>query len=133
MNVRLTEHSIRFRITPSELQRLVEGGALACCLMVRGGGWSAEIRPASGKPRLVWFDRGPVLMLGPEEIATLESYDTEGVSLDLAERRVSVEKDFPRAHPHPPDTWEPEPERLAPLPSHLARIRESPAAETHVR
>lgn len=124
MKVRWTEESVRFRITPTELDTLLSGDAVQQTLAVSGGEWCAELSADDGDvPCLAW--RGPVLSvtLTCGELVALADAKAEGVYLRLGEPRcrVLVEKDFPCAHPHADEACEPETERFVPTPGYLQR------------
>ena len=131
MKVRWTEGSVRFRITPTELAALVQGRPVATRLFLPGGGgWTASIVPA-GRTELRSDACELTFLMSADDVAALADGEREGVYFQMPapERlRFYVEKDFPCAHPHPPEAAEPETERFAPSEAFLRRKGE---AELH--
>jgi len=82
MKVRWTRDHLRLRITPSELEMILEGKPVTERFQLSGGpGWETAVVPAERATELVWV---------------------EGVYFDRAgdpPLRYFVEKDFPCAHP----------------------------------
>ena len=124
MKIRWTGHSVRLRISPSELDRLLAGGAVTETLTLPGGGrWSAVLVPAD-ETGLGLEDGSLRFALGPDARARLAAPDAEGVYFHTDGEpplRYFVEKDFPCAHPGAPEAQEPPYETFAPPPGFKER------------
>ena len=124
MKIRWTSHSVRLRISPSELDRLLSGGAVTETLTLPGGGgWSAALVPAD-KTGLRLAAGCLCLSLAPDARAQLAAPDAEGVYFQTdgaPSLRYFVEKDFPCAHPGAPEAHEPPSETFAPPPGFKER------------
>jgi hypothetical protein len=135
MKVRWTEGSVRFRITPTELTALVQGRPVATRLFLpAGGGWTASLVPA-GRTELRSDGAEVTVLLSADDVAALADGTREGVyfATPAPERlRYYVEKDFPCAHPHPPEAAEPESERFAPSDAFLRRRGQAPPVHEHL-
>ncbi len=127
MKVRWTADSLRLRITPAELAALERGDAVAEGLTFPGGGaWSVRLEPTAEAAGVAWAGGAVRVGLAPADVRRLAAPDAEGVYPQTPDLRLTVEKDFPCAHPHAPDAREPETERFPPSPGFLARKAASP-------
>lgn len=117
MKVRWTGDSLRLRITPTELAALERGDAVA----ERLGAWGVVLDPAAAGAGVDWDGATARVGLAPGDVRRLAAPDAEGVYPPVAGLRLLVEKDFPCAHPHPPEAQEPETERFAPTAGFSAR------------
>jgi hypothetical protein len=114
MKVRWITGSVRFRITPSELEALQRGDIARVELRVPGGKWAAEIAPSTGITSITFDGGALVLSLSTIDVQFLCRDDTEGVyfQTDLEPSlRYFIEKDFPCIHPR--SEGEPESETFA--------------------
>ena len=120
MKVRWTNDSIRFRITPSELDALLRNEMVTEALHLPGGAvWEVQLRSAVGGPsRLTSDANAAVILLGPDDRVRLAAEDSEGVYFGEDSGghgiRFYVEKDFPCAHPRAIEAQEPVTETFAP-------------------
>jgi hypothetical protein len=118
LKIRWTAESVRFRITPSELDSLQRGELIGETLALPGGGmWSASILPGLSIPtRLDATGNELCLSLNDGDLDHLAEDDVEGVSFKQAgaEIRYLLEKDFPCIHPRPLHAAEPVTETFAP-------------------
>lgn len=99
MKVRWTSTSVRFRITPSELESISAGTAVVAELAVPGGRWRATLDPSDDNAKFTFTGGDLVVRLTSAEIEQLNEPDREGVYLDDDGIQLIVEKDFPCAHP----------------------------------
>ena len=120
MKVRWTPESIRFRITPGELEQLRAGQGVTSVLRIPGGSWQATITPAipDAPTTLGGAEPGNItLSLSAADLARLSDPVNEGVYFrtpdDEPPVRYFIEKDFPCVHPRPKEAQE-ETETFAP-------------------
>ena len=125
MKIRWTRDHLRLRITPSELEMILEGKAVIECFQLSGGpGWETAIVPVEHETELVWVEGALHLCLSSEDCQRLAVPETEGVYFDRAgdpPLRYFVEKDFPCAHPRAADAMEKPSETFNPPPGFEAR------------
>lgn len=125
MKVRWSTSSLRFRVTPTELDRLLRGEAIGVALALPGaGGWAVTMRPSAEPTGLAAGPEGITLALSSEDLARLADPSAEGVYFSTRSEpplRYFVEKDFPCAHPHAEEACEEETERFAPTGRYLLR------------
>ena len=122
VKVRWTPAHIRLRITPAELDAIGRHEAFESEIAFSGGAWTLRLDPAGGTLGAAWVDGVVVVTLGETGRNRMLERDVEGVyQEDGPSPRVSVEKDFPCAHPHPDEAGEPVTERFVPTPSYRAR------------
>lgn len=113
MKIRWTRDSIRFRITPTELEALLHSQIVREGLTFPGGSWSATILPGCAVTDLRLVDGDMLLHLSAADRARLAEPDAEGVYFpEEGEEglRYCIEKDFPCAHPRASEAQEPETE-----------------------
>ena len=114
MKIRWTQNSIRFRITPSELDALEKREAIGEELALPGGVvWSTRIEPSDTSTRLDFTAGVLRLHLNASDLAQLLAPDAEGVYFSTAGFRYFIEKDFPCAHPRAEEAEETETETFA--------------------
>ena len=109
MKVRWTTGSVRFRITPTELAKLVMGGAIGSTLPMPGGQWHVSIS-AGDVTRLAMVDGVATVTIAAVDLDELASREKEGVYFQTPgpmSIRYYIEKDFPCAHPRPPAANDP--------------------------
>jgi hypothetical protein len=116
MKIRWTNNSVRFRITPGELNQLEGGGNIVEELLVAGG-WVASVEPTNAESSLRFEANALLVSLSPQDLQTLLHPENEGVYLKTHGEnpiRYFIEKDFPCAHPRaseaeetPTETFEP--------------------------
>lgn len=116
MKIRWTNNSVRFRITPGELNQL-ESGANIVEEMLIPDGWIACIEAGGGNSSLRFENNALLVNLSDGDLQTLLSPENEGVYLKTQDEfsiRYFIEKDFPCAHPRageaeesPTETFEP--------------------------
>ncbi len=102
MKIRWTPNSVRFRITPEELQALESAQPISAALTLgEAVVWSAMIHIASaGAGSTLRCESGVLLLhLAHSDLETLSAPENEGVYLREGELRFYIEKDFPCAHP----------------------------------
>ncbi len=103
MKIRWTADSVRFRITPSELETLRQGGTVREEFRVgNAGGWRAAITVGKAETTLYQDDQETGILLSDADSARLVVPETEGVYFRReGERplRYFIEKDFPCIHP----------------------------------
>lgn len=117
MKIRWTQGSVRFRISPTELERLERGETVIETLSPPGvGRWSAALGP--GAQTSIALDGSALrLSLADADRDRLTAPDAEGVyfhTAGAAPMRYYVEKDFPCAHPRAAEAQEPAGETFAP-------------------
>ncbi len=108
VKIRWTEDSIRFRITPSEMEQLQRGESVEEILTFGSGQWAAQIVPTLHHHLL--FSEGRVTIeLSAEDLAVLAVPENEGVYFhqDALPNRYFIEKDYPCAHPRSSEAMEP--------------------------
>ncbi len=128
MKIRWTRNGVRLRITPSELEDLQRGQAVAEALSLPGGNWSATIQPGTPQTSLILEQSALVLSLAKTDLAQLSAPESEGVYFNTEGKsplRYFIEKDFPCAHPRAADALEPASETFAPSADFLERNKES--------
>lgn len=110
MKVRWTKESLRLRITPSELQLILDGKPVGERFELSGGpGWEPAIVPGTDATELAWVGNVMQLNLSQADCQRLAAGDAEGVYFrreGSAPLRYFVEKDFPCAHPRVADAME---------------------------
>jgi hypothetical protein len=117
MKIRWTRHSLRLRISPSEMDVVLGGGDVSEVLALPGvgGRWSASL--AAGDETGIALENGSLrLTLSRQDRARLAVPDAEGVYFETeGETPVGyyVEKDFPCAHPRAAEAAEPPSETFA--------------------
>ena len=119
MKVRWNRDSFRLRITPTELQALVNGEAVREELPLPDGGcWAAQIVSASGgETRLASDSQALTVALSRADVARLAVPEAEGVYFQhegAFPLRYLIEKDFPCVHPRAIHAQEPPTETFAP-------------------
>lgn len=100
MKVRWTRTSLRLRITPAELEAIVQGEPVGETLPMAG--WSVRVVRAPGTTELTMVSGSVALALSPSDAQLLAEPDREGVYFDrgIGEPvRYFIEKDFPCVHP----------------------------------
>jgi hypothetical protein len=127
MKVRWTSESIRFRITPGELDQLRAGEGIRTLLRVPGGSWQAAIVPATQGTPTALCGAGPgsfTVSLASPDLDRLCDPTAEGVYFCTPDEetpvRYFIEKDFPCVHPRPVEAPE-ETETFAPPPGFAER------------
>lgn len=123
MKIRWTQHSVRFRITPTELDAITKGETIGeTLILLNGKGWRAAITSAN-QTSLSFGDGTLLVELSERDRQLLAEPDREGVYFEdeTARVRYFVEKDFPCTHPRAADALEPESETFAPPPGFEAR------------
>jgi hypothetical protein len=109
MKVRWTTGSVRFRITPTELAKLVMGGPIVSTLPMPGGRWRVSIAPGD-VTSLAMVDGVLTVTIAGVDLDELADQEKEGVYFatpDDLSIRYYIEKDFPCAHPRPPAANDP--------------------------
>ncbi len=109
MKVRWTQHSLRLRITPTELERLQQNLSVTEMLSLRGGGWSIAIETSDSPTRLSAAQGALTLFLAANDVNKLAVPETEGVYFRCEgdpPLRYYIEKDFPCIHPRPAEAQE---------------------------
>ncbi len=111
------------RITPSELSAIDGRAAIETELTLPGGSWQLRLEPWGDAFVVNWVDGVVVIGLDEDSRQALLDPAAEGVyqGAEPEGPRVSIEKDFPCAHPHPPEARETVTERFAPTESYRAR------------
>jgi Zn-finger nucleic acid-binding protein len=101
MKIRWTPDSVRFRISPAELQSLEIAQPVSAVLQVsETTAWSACISLITDSGSTLRFESGVLLLhLSRADLETLSAPENEGVYLQEGELRFIIEKDFPCAHP----------------------------------
>ncbi|MBS1717641.1 MAG: hypothetical protein JSS72_07905 [Armatimonadetes bacterium] len=125
MKVRWMPESLRMRITPSELEMLLDGQAVAQRIF-RSSGWGIEVKP-SQETELILEGEVVTVKLSHADIKRLGEPSREGIYFNSAHEpsiRYFVEKDFPCAHERPPETGEPETETFSAPEGFKARHRQ---------
>lgn len=101
MKIRWSHLSVRFRVTPSELESLQNQQPIAEELEFGNGGWEATI--SVGETRQFWFEKMILqVQISPADVAELAAPENEGVYFSTDSEppiRYFIEKDFPCAHP----------------------------------
>ena len=116
MKVRWTTGSVRFRITPSEMELLRDHRVASVELMVLGDAWRATIIPTKSSTDLSLCCGNLKLSLAFDDIDRLADPSTEGVYFRTKGQisvRYFVEKDFPCIHPKPEEVEETSTETFA--------------------
>lgn len=123
MKVRWTPTHLRLRITPDELELVRRGEPVNSEIGIGDGRWSIRLEPSGDELGVRWMDGVAVVSLGTNDRIALLDPASEGVyqTRDTGGPRVSVEKDFPCAHPHPTEAGEPVTDRFTPTSSYRER------------
>ncbi|MGA8657232.1 MAG: hypothetical protein WB586_13885 [Chthoniobacterales bacterium] len=125
MKVRWTHDNLRLRITPSELQSILDGKPVTERFQLSGEpGWKIAIVPAGSATELLWVEGVLRVRLSSEDRLRLASSDAEGVYFERAgdpALRYFVEKDFPCVHPRAADAMEKASDTFNPPPGFEAR------------
>jgi|SRR5579871_950386 len=125
MKIRWTQDSVRFRISPTELETLLQGSTVSETLTLSGdNGWRAAILP--GRPETTLTLQNGVLSIALAEayLRRLAEPDIEGIYFQQESDppiRYYIEKDFPCAHPRASEAREPARETFAPPEGFLER------------
>ena len=102
MKVRWTRDHLRLRITPSELEMILQGKPVTERFQLSGGpGWETAVVPTERATELVWAEGVLQVCLSSEDRHRLASPEAEGIYFDHAgdpPLHYFVEKDFPCAH-----------------------------------
>jgi hypothetical protein len=101
MKIRWTNNSVRFRITPGELNQLEGGGNIVEELLMPGG-WVASVETTEVDSSLNFEGSALLVSLSPTDLHILLHPENEGVYLKTNGEnpiRYFIEKDFPCAHP----------------------------------
>jgi hypothetical protein len=118
MKIRWTQNSVRFRISPSELDALRRGETVTEWLpFPAGAGWTAVIAPGPSVTELQGRGGEVTLRLSFSDLERLAQPDSEGVYFSqegAAAIQYYVEKDFPCVHPRVTEAQEPETETFPP-------------------
>lgn len=119
MKVRWTNSSVRFRITPAELDAITAETEVVSNLTIPGGGgWQAAITCGSERSQIAFRNGRVEMALSHDHRILLAAPQTEGVyctAPDDVTFRYYIEKDFPCAHPRAAEAWE-EPTNTFPAP-----------------
>jgi hypothetical protein len=100
MKIRWTNGSLRYRITPTELQNLVDGKPSQATLDIPGTVWEARLEKSEDLTNIHSLGCTVSIMLSSQDIQELASPETEGVYFkNELGFMYFVEKDFPCAHP----------------------------------
>ena len=128
MKIRWTGGSVRFRITPSEMEALQNGLPVREELAV-GDGWSAAIYPGTATTGIELKDSELILHLSDADGKHLAAPNAEGVYFTQEGKlplRYYIEKDFPCVHPRASQALESPGETFSPSEEFKARkARES--------
>ena len=122
MKIRWRRGSVRFRISPPEMEAIQQGESVSEVLAFPGGVWRATIAPGALTRLLGDEDGGLTLWLAPEDRERLFAPETEGIYFEGDVLRYYLEKDFPCVHPRPREAQESS-ETFAPPPGFAARHR----------
>ena len=117
MKVRWTGSSVRLRITPPELDAIVNGDTVREVLRLPGGGhWAAQVVPTEGETGLSADGSDLMLSLSRTDAQKLAAPNAEGVYFQQPgspSLRYLIEKDFPCVHPRAGHLEEPATETFA--------------------
>lgn len=119
MKIRWTKNSVRFRITPGELEKLKNHQPIEEVIEWGNGSWEATISVADETS--FWIEKMMMqISLAPPDVEALGNPQNEGVYFSTPASpegntiRYFIEKDFPCAHPRaseaeeaPTETFEP--------------------------
>ena len=123
MKIRWTKNSVRFRITPPELETLERGEPIQESFPL-GTGWHAAIVPTTSATALHFLDGVVQISLSENDLAALSNLQNEGVYFQTEDEtpiRYVIEKDFPCAHPRAVNAMEPVTETFSAPPDFEAR------------
>ena len=125
MKVRWAHDSLRLRITPSELQSILEGNPVTERFQLSGAPvWIIAIVPTKSATELLWVEGILRLCISREDRLRLASLETEGVYFERAGDPLVhyfIEKDFPCIHPRASDAMEKPSKTFTPPPGFEAR------------
>ena len=111
MKIRWMQMSVRFRITPTELQAIERGQHVVERLQIPGyGSWTAEIVPGASRTAINMNLACLRLMLSAANAARLAEQEREGVYFatpDPSPFCLYIEKDLPCAHARAQEIIEP--------------------------
>jgi hypothetical protein len=102
MKVRWTTGSVRFRISPTELEELAGGKTVRVELAAPGGRWEAALVPGAAETEIALRGIVVYVSLSDADVARLAAPDTEGIYFDTDGEpalHYFIEKDFPCVHP----------------------------------
>lgn len=111
MKIRWTHDSVRFRITPTEMEAILHGKLVRETMPLPGGGsWGAAISPGESSPTHLASEHTEIIVyLAPGDRERLGAPDAEGVYFPGEDGglRFFIEKDFPCVHPRALEAAEP--------------------------
>jgi len=111
VKIRWSQSSVRFRITPQELETLKGDGIIRETLEISGSGivWQAEVAQGVEKDSSLTYDGATLRMfLSKSDITRLANTDDEGIYFKKSDFRYYLEKDFPCVHPRAAEAEEPQ-------------------------
>ena len=124
MKIRWTSDSIRLRITPSELEALLQNEIVRQCIKLGTGAWTARIVPGCACTDYTLVDGALQVNLSAHDRLRLADTASEGVYFDASAVqpvRLYIEKDLPCEHPRAAVAQEPETETFVP-PANLPAV-----------
>ncbi|MGO8670198.1 MAG: DUF7009 family protein [Capsulimonadaceae bacterium] len=122
MKVRWTLRSIRFRITPAELDALSANSDVSTEIALPGGAWRATVAVADDETAIAVSGGDVRVTLSRTDLARLVRSDAEGVYFTAdTGARYFIEKDFPCVHPGAPEAGEVAHETFPPPPGFARR------------
>jgi len=109
MKIRWTSDSIRLRITPSELQALLQNEIVRQSVKLGASSWTARIVPGCARTDYSMVDGALQVNLSVHDRNRLADESAEGVYFDPSPQqpvRLYIEKDFPCEHPRAAEAQE---------------------------
>ena len=127
MKIRWTKNSVRFRITPADLESLQNHQPITEEIAFGNGYWEASIGVAAATH--LWFEKMILqIQISPADLAQLAAPEHEGVYFSTDSEpsiRYIIEKDFPCAHPRAAEALEPKTETFAAPPDFERRKQQN--------
>jgi hypothetical protein len=113
MKIRWTADSIRLRITPSELQALLQNEIVRQSVQLGAGSWTARIMAGCARTDYTLVDGALQVNLSARDLVRLADPTIEGVYFEPSADqpvRLYIEKDLACEHPRAAEALEPETE-----------------------
>ncbi len=116
MKIRWTSQSVRFRITPEELESLCHGQTVIDTLTLGREGWTAVLSCGLEHRSPIIAHGILTVILSSADVAKLLEPTAEGIYFTSVEcgTRYQIEKDFPCVHPRGGELLEPATATFAP-------------------
>ena len=113
MKVRWTHESVRLRITPTELNAMLNNEIISETISLGRSTWSARVISGCARTDYSLIDGALIIFLSLGDRSLRAHPETEGIYIQPTAEipvRLIIEKDFPCEHPRPSKAEEPQTE-----------------------